>query len=410
MPNGQKENNLYKSLAIFSCSALIFIVMGIVVYAQVLETNTYNKETGNELKAGNWNQLAVDFLFKEPIGGKNLQRINDNIGINIDASSVYNLRAQGPMRASHILTINHSPIPDLDPGEIVASLFTGDLSATNVTPGLFGSTSSSEDGHYLFPTNLTVNGNFIGGGSILSTTGDVGGNQLCIYETDDWVCRSSWEAVLAEVPDPEDGFWSYSDSKIYPNENTWHVGIGTNSPERLLDVDGLARFVEIEMNTKGETETPKINMNAGNIENVGKITVGTIDPLYRIDGINYSTFASAIVGGVKEELISRVLIDRKNGAGEYEQVIDFSKVERGSELWVWYYTVDFNKDNIEVLITPYGSFAQTYYLIEGDKLIFRSDRPIEASYRLMGKRFDWRNWPLKADDQEEVPSFTIETK
>lgn len=400
MPKGQKQDSLYKSLAIFTCSSLIFTLIGVGVRAQI--ENTYNKVTGNELMADHWNNLADDFLFKEPKNGQGEQRINDNIGINENANPIYDLIAGGPIRASHILTTDHNPINQLDNGEIVATLFTGDLSASLVTPGLFGHDSSSPDGNYLFPNNLTIENNLIVDGNINADSGNIDGNQLCISGD----CIDEWGDVTTDI----DELWKKhdtADNSIHPKSIDYRVGIGTTTPQFPLDVDGIGRFVEIQMNNYTGTST--INMSQGNIVDVAKITVGTIDPLYRIDGINYSTFASAIVGGVKEELISRAFVNKKNNTGEYEYVIDFSKQKRGSELWVWYHTVDFSKDNIEVLITPYGSFAQTYYLIKDDKLILRSSEPVEVSYRLMGKRFDWRNWPLKADDQKEAPSFKINT-
>ena len=61
-----------------------------------------------------------------------------------------------------------------------------------------------------------------------------------------------------------------------------------------------------------------------------------------------------------------------------------------------------------MLITPYGKFAETYYTIENNKLILHSDRQVTVSYRLIGKRIDWKNWPTKAKDQEETPGFIIE--
>lgn len=137
-----------------------------------------------------------------------------------------------------------------------------------------------------------------------------------------------------------------------------------------------------------------------------KLTVGTIDPLYQIKGINYSTFASALVGGVTEEIVGRIKLAERVG-NEYQAVIDFSKEAEGSDLWVWYQVVDFNRNNVEVIMTPYGKLANTYYYIDGQKLILRADQSVEVSYRFTAKRFDWRNWPTKAQDQQERPSFII---
>ncbi|MFA5109413.1 MAG: hypothetical protein WC458_02635 [Patescibacteria group bacterium] len=224
------------------------------------------------------------------------------------------------------------------------------------------------------------------------------------------------------------------------------LGIGTNSPAAKLEVvsstgntsilAGLKRISNVDLPfaatdaaTKGyidallSTSTPiagaylplsggtmiassSINMNDGNITNLfdleitNKLTVSTIDPLYRIGGVNYSTYAASISGGVKEEYIGKIMISKKNRiSGEFEAIIDFSKIEEGSDLWVWRRVVDFNNNNVDVLITPYGRFAAVYYLIDGEKLVFRSDYPVEVSYRLVGRRFDWRQWPTRATDQ-----------
>jgi hypothetical protein len=157
----------------------------------------------------------------------------------------------------------------------------------------------------------------------------------------------------------------------------------------------------------GLSLTGDLDLTWHNIRNVTKLTVGTIDPLYNIHGVNYATFAPSIAGGVKEEYTGNAEIKSKNISGEYEFVVDFNKEKEGSDLWVWRHTVDFSKYNIQVLLTPYGKSAQIYYLIENDKLIFRANEPVEISYRLVGNRIDWKKWPTRALDQTEKPSFII---
>jgi len=192
---------------------------------------------------------------------------------------------------------------------------------------------------------------------------------------------------------------SVVNSQVY--DNGTNVGIGTTNPGAYkLNVTG-------SIYATGMTLGGDLNLGSNNITGVNKLTVNTIDPLYRIKGINYSTFASAIVGGVKEEYVGRIEINQPIGEAEYEKVIDFDKVEKGSDLWVWRQVVDFNPDNIQVFLTPYGDFANTYYDIIGNRLVFRADKPIEVSYRLIGKRFDWRQWPTKALDQSEKAGLII---
>jgi len=185
-----------------------------------------------------------------------------------------------------------------------------------------------------------------------------------------------------------------------------NVGIGTSSPAiaNMFTVIGTSLFYgDIEMGNNGN-----INLAGGNIDAVNKLTVNTIDPLYRIKGVNYSTFAAAIVGGVKEEYVGKAWLGDLNKFGEYEKVIDFKQEVEGSDLWVWYKTIDWARDNVEVLMTSYGRFALTYYKIEGDKLILRADKPVEVAYRLIAKRHDWREWPTKSLDQDQTPGFTID--
>ncbi len=139
---------------------------------------------------------------------------------------------------------------------------------------------------------------------------------------------------------------------------------------------------------------------------VNKLQVNTIDPLYNIKGVNYSTFAASIVGGVKEEISGKIEISKKV-ADEYQAVIDFNKEKVGTDLWVWRSVIDFSEDNVEAIITPYGSFAKTYYSIDNNKFIFHSDIPVKVSYRLLAKRFDWKQWPTKAKNQKEKAGFIL---
>jgi hypothetical protein len=228
---------------------------------------------------------------------------------------------------------------------------------------------------------------------------------------------------------------SYTASIPSPSLHLWNnsVGIGLTNPSYKLDVAGTGQFNQpVLVGTPtanghavtksyvdsllgagsylpltGGALTGGLNMGGNNITNINKLTVTTIDPLYNIKGVNYSTFASAIAGGVKEEYVGKGRIASKNNQGEYELTIDFDNQEEGSDLWVWHKTVDFSDDNVQVLLTPSGKSAQVYYLISGNKLVLRADKAVTVSYRLIGRRLDWRNWPTKAADQKEKASFII---
>ncbi len=152
----------------------------------------------------------------------------------------------------------------------------------------------------------------------------------------------------------------------------------------------------------------RLNLNGNNIVGVNKLTVTTIDPLYEIKGKKYATYVSSIVGGVNEEYIGKAELKTQNSKLKiYEYIIDFSKEKEGTDLWVWYKAIDFSKQNVSVLVTPYGMSANIYYLIEREKIIFRGDKPAEFSYRLIGKRFDWQQWPTFIKDQNEKAGLII---
>jgi hypothetical protein len=181
-----------------------------------------------------------------------------------------------------------------------------------------------------------------------------------------------------------------------------NVGIGTTDPGAYkLYVNGSA-YVNGSLTM---ADGANLSMPSSQLT-VNKLTVNTIDPLYNIKGTNYSSFAASIVGGVKEEVTGKIKIDTKVN-DEYQAIIDFDKQKSGSDLWVWRSVIDFNKDNVEAIITPYGGFANVYYSISENKFIFHSNQPVEVSYRLIAKRFDWRQWPTKAKNQKEKAGFIL---
>jgi len=244
---------------------------------------------------------------------------------------------------------------------------------------------------YFNGTNwITNEGTGFGSNNVAVVAGDTGGIKFYTQATTGNTQRTDTTAT----------FNGYQRMVIMMNGN---VGIGIADPgTNKLYVNG-ATYIN------GNLALGANNISlTGNISNVTKLTVQTIDPLYAIDGEKYATYAASVAGGVKEEYVGKGVLGACEKECRYE--IDFTDVERGSDLWVWYNAVDFAKDNIEALVTPYGAPADMYYTVHDSILSFYGNRPVEFSYRLIGRRHDWKNWPTYAKDQAESPSFSIQSK
>jgi hypothetical protein len=258
----------------------------------------------------------------------------------------------------------------------------------------------------------------------------------CSNTTDELCIRAEGSNKLS--------LYSASDIRIMPTGN---VGIASSSPGYGLTVVGTGYFSQpvivgtptaaghaatksyVDSSiTAGSASTTAActgdatcemngaNLQGGDITGVDKLTVTTIDPLYQIGTKKYATYVASIAGGVKEEYVgsAKLVADHSYLTNEtdssyqtYSYTVDFDKLNDGSALWVWRKTVEFGKDTVQVLMTPYGASANLYYLIQGNKLVFRGDKSVEFSYRLIGNRFDWRQWPTLAKDQNERSSLII---
>ncbi|MDO8664130.1 MAG: hypothetical protein Q7K44_01050 [Candidatus Liptonbacteria bacterium] len=294
---------------------------------------------------------------------------------------------------------------------------------TQLTAGGGGGavSTSSAVTTFNFPYWASTTGGLMGTSTISysSSTGNIGiGTSTPAYKLDVWGTGSFTQPVIVGTPTAA----SHAATKSYVDSS---ITVGTASTTNSCSGDATCEMLGA-------------NLQGGNIVGVAKLTVTTIDPLYSINGKKYSTYAASFAGGVKEEFVgkgqltllkseisnpksetnSNVLNSKQTGLRfsasnlelaepSYEYVIDFNNVEEGSDLWVWYKAIDFSKDTVEAIATPYGQAANIYYIISGNRLTFHGDKPAEFSFRLTGKRFDWQNWPTLAPDQTEKPSLII---
>ena len=167
---------------------------------------------------------------------------------------------------------------------------------------------------------------------------------------------------------------------IDPNGN---VGIGTASP-----TGGILNIVG-----------GNLNMSGNNISSVTKITLetgGTIDPPYKIEDTTYATYVPSMVG-IKEE-VSGIVTLRSN------YTIDFTKLEKGSNLWLFYQITDFGKnwENLQIILTP-GFNGKVWYTKNpaNKTLTISGDSAGEVSYRFTANRYDWKKWTNIATEQKK---------
>ena len=187
-----------------------------------------------------------------------------------------------------------------------------------------------------------------------------------------------------------------------------NFGIGTTTPEYKLDVaSGGATTARL-----GATSADTVIIGGG----AGKLTVGTVDPVYSINGTNYATYFSGMTG-LKEETTGIVTLTLQNSEQKslsttniYKYVIDFNNLEKNSDLWVFWQITDFGKnwEKLTVLLTP-NFDGRIWYKKDAPKMTLTilgipanndiSSQTLEVSYRLTAPRFDWQKWQNIVEDQ-----------
>ena len=198
---------------------------------------------------------------------------------------------------------------------------------------------------------------------------------------------------------------------ILPNGN---VGIGTTGPSEKLYVNGNIR-ADILYDTSstsyyidpGNGGTSLVTNGAftsgGDITvggGSGKITVGTVDPPYTINGKKYATYTTSITG-VKEETTGTISTSEYIPGVGYKYTVDFNNVNEGSDLWLFSKVTGLKNsiDNLVALLSPKDN-ARTWYTVDKNAftLTFYSSRPTTIAYRLTAPRFDASSWSNNRTD------------
>ena len=145
----------------------------------------------------------------------------------------------------------------------------------------------------------------------------------------------------------------------------------------------------------------------------GKLDVGTVDPIFDIDGKKYATYMADFAGGTRIETSGVLKIENwklEIGGTRYQYTIDFDEVEAGSDLWLFWQASNKDINDIAVLLTP-GFDGKVWYEKKGNAIIIQGDPEVQASldygagragevsYRLSAPRVDYENWKNLSADQ-----------
>ena len=154
---------------------------------------------------------------------------------------------------------------------------------------------------------------------------------------------------------------------------------------------------------------PGASLLAGNVTigaaGAGKLTVGTIDPAYTINGEKFATYVPGMVGQKEETTGVASLTQTSNGT--WQSVVDFNSLLKGSDLWLFAQATNLKKQigSMTVLLTP-GFDGNVWYHVDPAAMTLTiSGKPtgdthdLSVSYRLTAPRFDSTSWPnTRTDD------------
>ena len=195
-----------------------------------------------------------------------------------------------------------------------------------------------------------------------------------------------------------DAYATSTTATITVNSNGF-VGVGTSSPTKQLSISNLL-FVGAGGATGMGTATSTFQ---GDIKITGKLDVGTIDPVYTIDGVKYATYGHSTIG-IHEETMQTIQLTEKGADGKYSYTIDFDTLEQGSDLWLFYQVTDMGQGwkGLVVSLTP-AFDGRVFYKkdVVNNQLIISADASGEVSMRLTAYRYDFTKWKNLRPDQED---------
>jgi len=206
-----------------------------------------------------------------------------------------------------------------------------------------------------------------------------------------------------------------------------NVGVGTTNPQKIMDIVATGAgsnalrlsytissiYTDLYTDASGyfridpSSADNRVVIGDGA---TGKLDVGTIDPLYTVDGKTYATYVASMIGQ-KEEL------SRTINTKEYDPIqkafyidINFSK-SIDEELFVFQKISDFGIDwqNLNVIVSGDSPLPIWYKknISENTIRIFSKEQA-EVSYRLTANRFDASKWLFDKGTDYDTKGFIVE--
>lgn len=172
----------------------------------------------------------------------------------------------------------------------------------------------------------------------------------------------------------------------------WITRSGDTFSERYLDKGDTGGTYYLDLANAGTSLYTHGDITVG--DGSGKLTAGTLDPPYTIDGQKYATFLPSMTG-VKEETTGVVATNELVQGVGYRSIIDFGTQPTGSDIWLFSRATDLknNFTNLVVLLNPSGNVRSWYDLDQTNyKLAIYTSAPSRVSFRLTAPRFDAASW------------------
>ena len=176
------------------------------------------------------------------------------------------------------------------------------------------------------------------------------------------------------------GVYQWQDAGTAPaNYFQNNVGIGTTDPgTNKLKIFG-----------------GNLDLSGNNITGVNKLTVNSIDPVFKINGQQYVTYVPDSIGQKVEVVGQGQLVN-----GEWS--IDLSQQKENSDLWLFYQIV---KPETIIPFVSSQSSASLYAYIAGSNLVVKlkdGDSQARFSYRLIASRIDQKTDYLTPETKSDV--------